>query len=71
MRRREKNKPMRKVRDLEMDGRQPPGRPRKTWKKTVEKDIRLVGVREEDALDRGKWRALTKHQASAQGSRRR
>ena len=32
----------------------PRGRPRKTWKKTVEEDMRLVGVREEDALDRGR-----------------
>ena len=71
VRRREEDNPMRKVMDLEVDGRRPPGRPRKTWRKTVEEDMRLVGVREEDTLDRERWRAMTKHQTPAQGNRRR
>lgn len=36
---------------LQVDGVQPPGRPRKTWKKTVEETMRLIGVRKEDAFD--------------------
>ena len=62
VRRKEEENPVRRVMDLEVEGRRPPGRPRKTWKKTVEEDMRLVGVREEDALDRGRWRAMTKRQ---------
>jgi len=71
VRRREEGDPIRRVMDLEVDGRRPRGRPKKTWKKTVEEDTRLVGVREEDALDRGRWRAMTKRQTSVQGNRRR
>ena len=71
VRRREEEDPVRRVMDLEVEGRRPPGRPRKTWKKTVEEDMRLVGVREEDALDRGRWRAMTKRQTPVQGNRRR
>ena len=40
--------------DMELDGRRPDWRPRKNWKKTVEEDMRMVGLREEDALDRGR-----------------
>ena len=71
VRRREEDNPVRRVMDLEVDGRRPPGRPKKTWRKTVDDDMRLVGVREEDALDRGRWRAMTKRQTPVQGNRRR
>ena len=40
--RREKDDSIRTVMDLEVDGRRPRGRPKKTWKKTVEEDMRLV-----------------------------
>ena len=48
--------------DLKMDGRRPNGRPRKTMKKTEEEDMRLIELREEDVLDKGRWRAMTQLQ---------
>ena len=47
-----------------VEGSVPPGRPKKTWKNTIANDMRLVGVREEDARDREKWkRAITRTRA--------
>ena len=69
VKRRSDDNPLRKAMDFEVDGRRPPGRPRKTWKKTLEEDMRLAGVREEDALDRGRWRAMTKRQTPVQANR--
>ena len=71
VRRREENDPIRRVVDLEVVGRRPRDRPKKTWKKTFEEDMRLVGVGEEDALDSGRWRAMTKRQTPVQGNRTR
>ena len=51
VRRKEEDDPIRRVMDLEVDVRRPGGRPKNTWKKTVEEDMRLVGVRKEDELD--------------------
>ena len=31
------------------------GQPRKTWKNQVEDDIRKIGLKKEDALNRSKW----------------
>ena len=71
VRRRDEDDPIRSVMDLEVDGGRPRGRPKKTWKKTVEEDMRRVGVREEHALDRGRWRAMTKRRTPVQRNRRR
>ena len=71
VKRREQDDPIKRVMNLEVTGRQPRGRPKKTWKKTVEEDMRRVGVQEEDALDRGRWRAMTKRQTTVQRNRRR
>ena len=56
VKRRGQEEPLGRILDLEVDGRRPRGRPRKSWRKTVEADMRLVGVSETDALDRAKWR---------------
>ena len=71
VRRREEENPVRRVMDLEVDGRRSPGRTKKTWKKTVDDDMILDGVREKDALDRERCRAMTKRQTPVQGNRRR
>jgi len=34
------------------------GRPRKTWKYIVKRDLELLGVEESVALDRGRWRKI-------------
>ena len=35
-----------------MEGRRPPGRPMKSWKKTVQEDIGAVGAQKEGVMDR-------------------
>jgi len=37
-------------------GARPRGRPKKTWRKIVEKDCKAHGLNREDALDRSRWR---------------
>ena len=54
--RREKDDVLRKALALEVDGLRRRGRPKKTWKKQVEEEIKKVGLRMEDAQNRGKWR---------------
>ena len=42
--------------NFEVNGKRKRGRPRKTWKQQVEKEINKIGLKTEDALDRAKWR---------------
>jgi len=37
---------------LEVDGKRPKGRPRKTWLETIQSDMRVVGLKAQDPLDR-------------------
>ena len=62
VKRRDEEDPLRRVGELVVEGRRPPGRPRKSWRKTVEEDMRKVGAQEEDALDRDRWRGIIKRQ---------
>ena len=48
---------VRKCMDYEVDGKRPRGRPEKTWKDLVEKDMIATGLSREDAIDRERWRA--------------
>ena len=41
--------------DYEMEGARPRGRPKKTWRKIVEKDCQVRGLNREDAMDRSRW----------------
>ena len=43
--------------DYEIDGKRPRGRPEKTWKNSVEKDMVARGLSRGDAMDRERWRA--------------
>ena len=40
-----------------IEGKRGIGRPRMTWVKAVESDMRVKGLMREDAVDRTKWRA--------------
>ena len=56
--RRGTDEPLGKVWCLEAPGRRPPGRPKKTWAKNVEENLREVGLDGEDALERERWHAI-------------
>ena len=47
---------LRKALEFEVDGTRKRGRPKKTWKRQVEEELRKVGLRKEDASIRVKWR---------------
>ena len=56
VRRRGQEEPLGRILELEVTGRRPRGRPKKSWRNIVDQDMRLVGASEIDALDRAKWR---------------
>ena len=62
VKRRDVGDPLRRVGEIDVEGRRPPGRPRKSWKKTIEEDMRVVGAQEEDVMDRDRWRGIIKRQ---------
>jgi len=46
------------VEEMEVSGKRNVGRPWKTWKDIVKRDLELIGVDESVALDRGRWRKI-------------
>ena len=54
--RREKDDILRKALCFKVEGQRRRGRLRKTWKNQVEDDIRKIGLKKKDALNRSKWR---------------
>jgi len=49
---------LRLVEEMEVSGRRKVGRPRKTWKDIVKRDLELLGVDESVALEKGRWRKI-------------
>ena len=45
---------------FEVSGSRGRGRPKQTWKKQVEKEIKKNGLGKEDVCDRTKWRGVVK-----------
>jgi len=43
-----------------VDGFRPRGRPKRTWKEVVQKDCQARNLSKDDAMDRGRWKKLTK-----------
>jgi len=41
--------------EYEVEGARPRGRPKKTWRKIVEKDCQARGLNRENAMDRIRW----------------
>jgi len=41
--------------EYEVEGARPRGRPKKTWRQTVEKGCQVHGLNREDAMDRVGW----------------
>ncbi len=58
MRRREEEHILRRALNVEVGGRRPPGRPKKTWRVVVEEEMRMLNITEEMAVDRQQWRRL-------------
>ena len=58
VKRRDENSILRRVMELEMEGRRPVGRPKKTWSKVVKEDTRKLNVIEDMIEDRKQWRQL-------------
>ena len=52
------NNIIRRAMDLEVEGRRPVGRPKKTWSKVVEKDTRKLNIIEDMTEDKKQWRQL-------------
>ena len=48
--------------EMEVTGTRPRGRPRKTWMKNIEEDLRKLSLVQEDAYDRDRWRGLIRSQ---------
>ena len=55
---REKNSILWSEMQLELKGRRPVGRPKKTWSKVVEEDMRKLNITKDMAKDRKQWRQL-------------
>ncbi len=67
VRRREEEHILRRALNFEVEGRRPPGGPRKTWIKVVEEDMRMLNIMEEMAVDRQQWRRLISRPTPALG----
>ena len=54
----DKNSILRRAMELEVEGKKPLGRPKKTWSKVEEEDMRKLNITEDMAEDRKQWRQL-------------
>ena len=53
-----------RVFNMEVDGRRPPGRPKKTWLNCIEQDLHKLNATKDDALDRQNWEQIIKRLTS-------
>ena len=57
--RKDKDDWVRRSMEMIIEGKRGVGRPRRTWVKAIESDMRIKGLIREDAEDCTKWRALS------------
>ena len=57
--RKDKDDWVRRSMEMVIEGKRGVGRPRMTWVKAVESDMRVKGLMREDAEDWTKWRAIS------------
>ena len=69
--RRGEGEPLSVVRGWQVEGRRPRGRPKKSWTKTIEEDMRLLGIDETLASDRQRWREAVNRPTPQTGNQRR
>ena len=58
--RRDEGENVRRVLDIEVDGRKKKGRPKKTWMECVRRSMKTRGLKIEDSADRRRWRAAVR-----------
>ena len=58
VKRMEENSILRRAMNLQLNGRKPVGRPKKTWQACIKEDLTVLNISEEAAYDRVKWRGL-------------
>ena len=51
---------VKKCMECEVEGSRPRGRPKRTWRKVVQKDSQARNLNRDDAMDRGRWKLLIK-----------
>ena len=61
--RRDGDHALRKALEFNVNEPRKRGRPKKTWKRQVEEEIRKVGLRREDAPNRARWRESDCHRS--------
>ena len=66
--RRDENSILRRAMELEVEGRRPVGRPKKTWSKAVKEDMRKLNITEDTAEDRKQWRKLISRSTQGVGN---
>ena len=68
VKRRDESSILRRVMELEVEGRKPVGRPKKTWSMVVEEGMRKLNIAEDMAEDRKQWRQLISRPTSGVGN---
>ena len=51
---------VKKCMEYDVTDSRPTGRPKRTWTEVVQKDCQARKLNREDAVDRGRWKKLTK-----------
>jgi len=60
--RREESNWLKKCQNLEVTGKRPAGRPKKSWREVVKRDLKDWGLKEGWAMDRSQWRRALRRQ---------
>ena len=68
VKRRNENSILVRAMELEVNVKRLVGRPKKTWSKVVEEDMRKLNIMEDMAEDRKQWRQLISRPTSGVGS---
>ncbi|VDO95916.1 unnamed protein product [Heligmosomoides polygyrus] len=58
--RRQEDHPTKLALNFEAPGKRPRGAPRKRWREVIKRDLAEIGAAPDEALDRMRWRRITK-----------
>ena len=71
VKRRDPSEVLGRVLNMTVEGRRPPGRPKKNWLSCVQEDLRSLNISEEDVHDRRRWEQIIKTSNLVTGNIRR